>query len=72
MEVSMNQDQIAKKYGISAPFFSQVLNGHKRFSWGRAKELAAALRVSPQQLMDAGPDELRRIFKVRNGAEKKS
>jgi transcriptional regulator with XRE-family HTH domain len=68
----MNQRQTARKHGISPSHFSQVLNGHKRFSWGRAKELAAALRVSPQRLMDAGPDELRKIFKVKNGTEKKS
>jgi DNA-binding transcriptional regulator YdaS (Cro superfamily) len=67
----MNQGQTARKHGISPSHFSQVLNGHKRFSWGRAKDLAAALRVSPQRLMDAGPDELREIFRVKNGGKAK-
>ena len=67
----MNQTQIAKKYGISSPFFSQILRGQKRFSWGRAKELAAALSVSPETIMDASPAELRRIFGVGNGKSKK-
>ena len=68
VEMKRTQTEVAKKFSISRPFLNQVLGGRKRFSWGRAKKLAAALDVCPAAVMDASPAELRKLFKLEDSA----
>lgn len=48
----MTQAQLAKQLGWSQAMLSYVINGKKRPSWARAKQLADVLGMDPQRVMD--------------------
>ena len=52
--------QIAKKAGISAGFFSDILNGNKRPRYATAKRIARATSTSPILWVDGSPENMQR------------
>lgn len=47
----VNQAQLAQASGLSEPYLSQRLNGHRVFTLHDLERVAAALGIDPQALM---------------------
>jgi len=60
---TITQAHIAKKLDISESFVSLLVNGVKRPSWKRAKQLAEIAGTSPILWLEGSPEEIKNALK---------
>jgi transcriptional regulator with XRE-family HTH domain len=58
----MNYSKIAETIGISKQALSNIVNGHRRPSWGTAKRIAVVTGTDPVLLMDGTPCEIKKAI----------
>lgn len=49
-EKGITSEQMAKKLGISKPFYSQIENGRRRLSYDMALRIGKILKMKPDEL----------------------
>ena len=60
---TITQAHIAKSLEISEPFVSLLVNGVKRPSWKRAKQLAEITGTTPILWLEGSPEEIKQALK---------
>ena len=58
----MNQNEIAKKVGITSSMLSQILSGKKRPKWKTAKCLAEVTGTKPELWLEGKPEEIKIVL----------
>jgi len=62
MKENITQSYLAKRLGVSATFINRLVNGIKRPSWKRAKELSKLTGSKPELWLDGTPGEIKQFL----------